>query len=106
MATTITFDYNNMPYTLEFTRRTVEIMEDKGFKIAEIGNRPSTLRVLFAGAFLAHHRNTDSKVIEEIYNCLPDKEELFKTLMIMYNEPLEALLAEPEDGKKVMWKVK
>ena len=58
---------------------------------------------LFAGAFLAHHSNVKRDKIDKIYKLMGDKTKLISALTEMYNEPIEALLAEPEDGKNVTW---
>ena len=48
------FTYNNKEYVLEYTRKSVEAMEKKGFIASDIETKPVTiLPALFAGAFLA-----------------------------------------------------
>ncbi len=105
MAKQLTFNYEGTEYTLEYTRRTVSEMESKGFVADDIDTKPMTvLPQLFAGAFLAHHRWVKNNLIEEIYSKLPHKEELIGKLAEMYNEPIMALVAEPEDSKgNVEW---
>lgn len=100
MSKQLTFVYEDKEYTLEFTRRTVAEMEKKGFIASEITDKPmSTLPALFAGAFLAHHRFVKQDVIDTIYSKLIQKEELIGALAEMYNEPLMALVEEPEESK-------
>jgi len=96
---------NGTTYTLEFTRRTVEQMERQGFVIRDMGKSPMTsLPTLFRGAFLAHHRTVQRDVIDEIFAALPDKDGLFDKLAEMYVEPIEALMADPEEDKgNVKW---
>lgn len=105
MAKQITFTYNDIDYTLEFTRATVKKMEREGFVTDDVSKYPMTMMPkFFAGAFLAHHRWTRQAVIDEIFNNFPDKEQLFEKLVEMYNEPLNTLVEDPEDeGKKVNW---
>lgn len=105
MAKQITFSYDGKDYTLEFTRRTVRQLEGNGFNVDNIVDRPlSVCTELFAGAFLANHRATPKATIEEIFAAMPNKEELIQKLAEMYAEPVNALLAEPEDGEKnVSW---
>lgn len=65
------------------------------------------LPALFAGAFLAHHRFVKRDVIDAIYAKLNHKDELIGALVEMYNEPLMALLDEPEqenDEGNLSWK--
>lgn len=95
-------------YTLEFTRKTIELMEKNGFVVTDMERKPMTLLpALFAGAFLAHHRFVKRDVIDAIYAKLNHKDELIVALVEMYNEPLMALLDEPEqenDEGNLSWK--
>ena len=105
MAKQLKFTYNDKEYTLEFTRRTVTQMEKQGFIAAEVENKPmSTLPALFAGAFLAHHRFEKKEIIDAIFAKLTNKEELIGKLAEMYNEPIMALVEEPEENEgNVSW---
>ncbi len=97
MAKTITIPYEGTTYTLEYTRKSIETMERQGFVADEISTKPmSTLPVLFAGAFLAHHRFVKRDVIDAIFERIPNKGEFIGKLAEMYNEPLEAMMDEPE----------
>lgn len=107
MAKQITFTYEDVNYTLEFTRATVRKMERDGFVTDDVSKFPMTmLPRFFAGAFQAHHRWTKPETIEEIFQHFENKEDLFNKLIDMYNEPLNTLVEEPEadDAKKVSWK--
>lgn len=98
MAKQLRFTYDGKDYTLEFTRRTVMEMEKKGFIASNITDKPMTmLPALFAGAFLAHHRWVKEDVINDIYSKLTNKEDLIGKLTEMYNEPIMALVEEPEN---------
>ena len=100
MAKQLKFTYEDKDYTLEFTRRTVTEMEKKGFVAAEVENKPmSTLPTLFAGAFLAHHRFVKQEVIDAIFAKMTNKQELIGKLAEMYNEPIMALVDEPEEAE-------
>lgn len=90
---------------MEYTRRTVAEMEKKGFIASDITDKPmTTLPALFAGAFLAHHRFVKEDVINNIYTKLTKKEDLIGKLAEMYNEPIMALVEEPEEDKgNVNW---
>ena len=100
MAKQLTFTYDGKDYTLEFTRRTVAEMEKKGFIASDITDKPmTTLPALFAGAFLAHHRFVKEDIINDIYSKLTHKEELIGKLAEMYNEPILALVEEPEKAE-------
>lgn len=105
---TINDPVSGVTYTLEFTRKTIELMEKNGFVAADMERKPMTLLpALFAGAFLAHHRFVKRNVIDAIYAKLNHKDELIGALVEMYNEPLMALLDEPEqenDEGNLSWK--
>lgn len=105
---TINDPVSGVTYTLEFTRKTIELMEKNGFVAADMERKPMTLLpALFAGAFLAHHRFVKRDVIDAIYARLNHKDELIGALVEMYNEPLMALLDEPEqenDEGNLSWK--
>ncbi len=106
MAKQISFEYDGKQYTLEFTRKSIEMMERQGFNINDITDKPmTTLPALFAGAFIAHHRFVKRDIIDEIYSKLTNKQELLQKLAEMYNEPLEALMEDPDDneGNAVNW---
>ena len=107
MAKKINFSYEGKDYTLEYTRATVKQMEDSGFDIQAVGERPYTMiMALFSGAFRANHKFIKRDKVEEIYKNMPNKELLIEKLVEMYNEPLETLMEEPEDSaKKVTWEV-
>lgn len=100
MAKQLNFIYDGKDYTLEFTRRTVAEMEKKGFIASDITEKPmTTLPALFAGAFLAHHRFVKEDIIDDIYSKLTKKEDLIGKLAEMYNEPILALVEEPEKAE-------
>lgn len=98
MAKQLIFTFEGKEYTLEFTRRTIAEMEKKGFIASEIGDKPmTTLPELFAGAFLAHHRSVNRKVIDSIFSKLTKKEDLIEKLAEMYNDPIMALMEDPDE---------
>lgn len=112
MAKTITFTYKKTAYTLEYTRETVSLLEQNGLSLSDVQNitdRPITsMKMLFTGAFLAHHRKAASitTLIDEIWETIPNKEELIGNLVEMYAEPIESMMSEPEEEKgKTTWTV-
>ena len=97
--TMIVTDASGKKYTLEFTRKTVSLMERQGFTLDDMGKKPmTTWPALFAGAFRANHPTVSNDKIEKIYDTLHNKTDLIGKLMEMYNEPLEALMADPEEA--------
>ena len=106
MAKTISFEFENTEYTLEYSRRTIKDMESEGFSISAMRDRPVTMYpLLFAGAFKCHHKGIKKDTVERIYKRMPNKEELAESLMTMYNAALDTLFEEPEENEKnVEWK--
>lgn len=105
MAKTISIPYCEKTYTLEFTRNSVKALEERGFVISDIGDKPmSTLPALFAGAFKAHHPWVKQEVVDNIFDKITNREQLFRKLAEMYNETIETLMAEPEEDEgNVTW---
>lgn len=105
MAKQLRFTFEGKDYVLEFTRKSVENMERNGFIASDVDEKPMTvLPALFAGAFLANHRFMPRERINEIYAKMPNKQELIGKLAEMYNEPIAALLNEPEEDEgNVQW---
>ena len=100
MSKQFKFTYDGKDYCLEYTRRTVETMEKNGFVAADLETKPMlVLPALFAGAFMANHRFTKQSVIDEIFSKMTNKIELIGKLAEMYNEPLTALIDEPEESE-------
>ena len=94
------FTYQDKEYCLEYTRSTVAMMEKKGFVASDIEKKPVTiLPALFAGAFLANHPHVKQTVVDEIYSKMTNKQELIGKLAEMYNEPIMALVDEPEESE-------
>ncbi len=106
MSKHIMLEYEGKEYTLEFTRRSIEMLERRGFKISDVTNRPmSVLPDLFNGAFLANHAGTKRKVIDEIFDRISNKQDLIAKLAELYNEPLEALIdgENVSEDQKITW---
>ena len=81
-------------------------MEQNGFVISDVKDKPvSTLPILFAGSFLAHHRWVKQDVIDKIFAEIPNKEDFMGKLVEMYAEPIESLFDEPkgETEKNAQW---
>ena len=100
MSKQLKFTYKDREYTLEYTRRAVERMERNGFNASEMRDKPmTTLPALFAGAFIAHHPYIKQDVIDEIYGKMTNRQELIGKLAEMYNEPIAALVDDPEENE-------
>ena len=101
MSKQLNFEYKGIQYTLEYTRRSVEQMEKEGFVAEDIQTKPMTmLPTLFAGAFKAHHKFVKREVIDEIFGKMTNKGDLIGRLAEMYNEPIMALVDEPDESSE------
>ena len=105
MTEKIKFKYGGKEYVLEFTRQSVEEMERRGFVVEEVLTKPLTvLPNLFAGAFIANHRFTKRKVINEIFNHIDDKGGLLDALAEMYSLVIDEFTDELEKkNKNLTW---
>lgn len=101
----INFDYNGKHYCLEYTRESVKIMEAGGFNPGDIAEKPAIRsEQLWAGAFLAHHRNVSNTVVMKLYDQMTRKSELLEALRSMLADTYESLLSEnEEDSGNVEW---
>ena len=105
MTEKIKFKYEGKEYVLEFTRQSVEEMERRGFVAEEVLTKPLTvLPTLFAGAFIANHRFTKRKVINEIFKQIDDKGGLLDALAEMYSLVIDEFTEELEKkNKNLTW---
>lgn len=104
MGKNIQFDYNGKTYTLEFNRRSIEKMEQKGFDIETATSKPmTTIPQLFEGAFLMHHPYVKKEVIDEIFTLFTDKQGLFSALAEMYADPLQTLVEDSTSKNAIAW---
>lgn len=109
----IKIEYDGKQYTLEYTKRTVQTMEGRGFEINDIIEQKklvTAIPMLWHGAFLAHHNPIDKladpverKLADEIYAHMPKKSELISKLTSMYLEQVTSLLDDPEEEGNAMW---
>lgn len=105
MAKQIRFEYEGTRYTLEFNRNVIRNMERRGFVVDDIQTKPMTvLPELFAGAFIMHHPYLKRDRIDQIYDKMTNRTKLIERLGEMYQEPLLAMLDEPEEHEgNVSW---
>jgi len=102
---TLTDKTTGKVYTLEFNRKSIEMMERQGFILDELTDKPATmLPMLFRGAFLMHHPTVRRDVIDALYDAIPNKTALIEKLSEMYSEPLLTLISDSEvDEGNVEW---
>lgn len=97
MTTKIKFQYKGKEYVLEYTRNSVKEMERRGFVVEDVLKKPmSLLPEMFAGAFIANHRFTRRKDIDEMYQKFDNKSELLDALAEMYSLVIDEFVEELE----------
>ena len=100
MSKELTFTFEDMDYCLKFTRKSARALENDGFSLAELSNKPNVmLPLLFKGAFRANHLHLKSEIIDRIYEAI-DKEDLYSKLLEMYTETVETLTENSEEDSK------
>lgn len=98
-------------YELTFTRESAEATERAGFEVAEYLDRKGLLKnskALFTGAFIARNRGVKRRVVDELYNCIGNKEELMAALLEMYLETTQSLIGnveEDKNAKNATWEI-
>ena len=114
MSTKITISYKNSDYTLEFSRATAAQIEDQGFILDQIAEKPvKMIPLLVYGAFLKHNRGIKRSLVDEIYDKLINKagdeetQGFIATLAEMYAETVQTLTdTKPVDeGNRAVWTV-
>lgn len=94
----INITHNGETYTLEFTRTTVKMLEQNGFKYEEFLDKPmSNVELAFTAAFIKNHPKIQQITIDEIYDSCKDKDKLIASLKVMIDDCYESLLRDPED---------
>lgn len=114
MATQITVTYKKQNYILEFSRTTASQIEDMGFVLEQLTEKPmKMIPMLFYGAFLKHNRGISRKLVDEIFDNLVNKSGedgesgIIGVLAEMYAETVQTLTdSKTEDeGNAAVWKV-
>ncbi len=114
MSTTITVTYQDKDYLLEYSRATAKQVEDNGFILDQLTDKPATMiPLLVYGAFAKHNRGIKRALVDEIYENLigkvgKDGEEGFINILAeMYAETISTLTDETsvDEGNAATWKV-
>lgn len=106
MNNKIELTYKGVPYTLEYNRNAVKILEANGFREDEFIEKPMTnIELAFQCAFIKNHPKITQSEVSEIFNACPDKKGLVVALKTMIDECYTSLLDEPKgDEGNVVWK--
>ncbi len=114
MSTKITVTYQDKDYILEYSRATAKQVEDNGFILDQLTDKPATMiPLLVYGAFAKHNRGIKRALVDEIYENLigkvgKDGEEGFINILAeMYAETISTLTDETavDEGNAATWKV-
>jgi hypothetical protein len=114
MATQITVTYKKNDYILEFSRTTAAQIEDQGFVLDQIAEKPvKMIPLLVYGAFLKHNRGIKRSLVDEIYANLIGKagdeetQGFIAVLAEMYAETVQTLTdsKNADEGNVAVWKV-
>ena len=114
MSTRITISYQNKNYDLEFSRATASQIEDQGFVLDQITDKPlKMIPMLFYGAFLKHNRGISRKLVDDIFDNLVNKSGedgengIIGVLAEMYAETVQTLTdtKAADEGNLAVWKV-
>lgn len=114
MSTKINVSYKSDNYVLEFSRTTAQQLEEQGFVLDQVGDKPAKMiPMLVYYAFQKNHRGIKRKEVEEIYGNLlnkvgKDNEDGFVQILCeMYAEAVSTLMDESaiDEGNAAIWKV-
>ena len=114
MATKITITYNEVDYVLEYSRDSVRQMEQQGFVLDQISDKPMTMiPLLVQGAFIKNHSMVRPALRNEIYDNLVNKtgndseNGFIQALLEMYAETVNVLTDNKpaDEGNVATWKV-
>lgn len=114
MSTKITVTYNGKNYDLEYTRATAAQVEDLGFSLDKLTDKPAKMiPLLFHGAFLKHNRGIKPQLTDEIFKNLVNKSGedgengIIGVLAEMYADTVQALTdsKSEDEGNAAVWKV-
>lgn len=113
MATKITVTYNKHSYDLEYSRNAVKQMEQQGFVLDQISDKPMNMvPLLVYGAFMKNHKGIKRSLVDEIYEHITDKvgdgeNGFIQALLEMYAETVNTLTdnSSVDEGNAATWKV-
>ena len=114
MSTKITISYQKKNYDLEYSRTTAGQIEDMGFVLEQLSEKPNKMiPLLFYGAFLKHNRAIKPQMTNEIWDNLVNKSGedgengIIGVLAEMYAETVNTLTdsKSEDEGNAAVWKV-
>ena len=99
--------YKNAEYRLEYNRESIIWMEKEGLNLKNTAAFVTNITLLFQGAFRMNHSDVDDSIMDEIFQAIPDKKELFTALGKMYSQVIkDTVIADDKTkAKNVSWVV-
>ena len=99
MAKTLTLkDENGHAYTLEYNRRTAQLIEKQGFTLDALTSQPNTMIPLLVwGAFYTHNQKMNQDSAVGVYLLQNHKQDLISALADMYADTINTLIDPDED---------
>ena len=103
----LTFEYNGTTYTMEYSRKALEVLEKQfGVSVAaalrgEIN--VSDLPNIFRCSLLMHHPRMKQTTVEMLFDMMGDKTELATALVELMAVVANSIFEEPEEGKAISW---
>ena len=102
----IEFDYDGEHYVLEYDRASINYMEAKGFVLEQFQSKPSTmLGLAWEGAFVKNHKKEKVGKVNELFDLIGNRDELYPALSEMIEETYKFILEGDENSKKIEWKI-
>lgn len=96
--------YKNKTYSFGFTRQTAAGLEQAGFSLDALSDKPNLMiPMLVYHAAAAKNAGIKRKLVEELYDELQDKEGFIAALLEEYSKPTNTLFASNEQGNAT-WK--
>ena len=113
MSTTVTITYQKQQYILEYSRNAVKQLEQQGFVVDQLGEKPMTMvPLLVYGAFIKNHKGIKRALVDEIYEHIVDKigdgeDGFIQVLLEMYAETVNTLTdtSAVDEGNAAIWTV-
>lgn len=107
MSKKIEFEKNGEKYILEYNRKSIELLEGRGFSVEDMFKKPMTMLPLaFEGLFYKNHKRVKREFVDECYDCFENKEKLAGVIADMLTETYDTLTSDNEDSSKnIEWKI-
>jgi len=104
MASFVIIKSNDKNYKLEYNRSSIVRMEENGFDVQKMNEKPlSTIVLLMRGAFYMHNPSLTDEEIDAICEQITNSEELVKQLVEMYMKALNSLVGDKKQEKNFKW---